>query len=232
MTEWLLTPLSGASQHDIEWWASWHARLMVVSWGVLLPLGALAARYFKVLPKQRWPEELDNRGWWHAHRVLQFGGIGLMSVGVALAWNRGAGGTTLAQLHGWMGWLIVALGWLQLIYGLRRGSKGGPTDVQLRGDHYDMTTYRLWFERIHKSVGWLSILAAIGVMVLGLIVSDAPRWMALVLTLWWLLLAGAAWRLQREGRCIDTYQAIWGADPKHPGNRLKPIGWGVRRPGH
>ena len=40
----------------------------------------------------------------------------------------------------------------------------------------------------------------------------------------------AQWRLQRQGRCIDTYQAIWGPDPRHPGNRLKPVGWGVRRP--
>jgi hypothetical protein len=37
--------------------------------------------------------------------------------------------------------------------------------------------------------------------------------------------------LQRAGRCIDTYQAIWGLDPDLPGNRRRPIGFGiVRRP--
>jgi hypothetical protein len=42
---------------------------------------------------------------------------------------------------------------------------------------------------------------------------------------------GAAFaRWQRAGRCIDTYQAIWGPDPAHPGNRRPPVGWGVRRP--
>jgi hypothetical protein len=47
--------------------------------------------------------------------------------------------------------------------------------------------------------------------------------------MWWLvLIAGFVW-LQRQGRCIDTYQAIWGPDTAHPGNRIKPIGWGIKR---
>ncbi|MEN9629798.1 MAG: hypothetical protein RJA10_3026, partial [Pseudomonadota bacterium] len=71
---------------------------------------------------------------------------------------------------------------------------------------------------------------AIGVIGLGLQVADAPRWMVLALAGWWLLLAVVACRLQQQGRCIDTYQAIWGPDPRHPGNHLKPVGWGVRRP--
>jgi hypothetical protein len=48
MIDWVLAPLSGASVHRIEPWAYWHARCMVLGWGVMLPLGALAARYFKV----------------------------------------------------------------------------------------------------------------------------------------------------------------------------------------
>ena len=59
---------------------------------------------------------------------------------------------------------------------------------------------------------------------------DRPRWMLLTLTLWWLLLAAAFYALQKNGRCIDTYQAIWGPDPAHPGNRRPLPGWGVRRP--
>ena len=39
--EWLNTPLSGGGQHHIAPWAMWHARCMVMAWGVLLPLGAL-----------------------------------------------------------------------------------------------------------------------------------------------------------------------------------------------
>lgn len=230
MIDGLFLSLSGSADHHIAPWAYWHARSMVLAWGVLLPLGALAARYFKVMPAQRWPEQLDNKVWWHAHRVLQWVGIVLMSVGVVLAWGRGNGSTTAALVHGWAGWALVLVGWLQIAYGLQRGSKGGPTDAQPRGDHYDMTPRRLHFERVHKSLGWLAVLAAIVVTALGLLVVDAPRWMALLLSAWWLALAAVAWRLQRQGRCIDTYQAIWGPDSRHPGNRIKPIGWGVRRP--
>ena len=75
----------------------------------------------------------------------------------------------------------------------------------------------------HPALGLLSI-------VLGLLLANAPRWMALVLGAWWLLLACAAWRLQKAGRCVDTYQAIWGPDAVHPGNAKTPIGWGVCRP--
>jgi hypothetical protein len=49
---WLQVPLSGSAEHRIADWASWHARLMVLGWAVLLPLGALIARYFKVMPRQ------------------------------------------------------------------------------------------------------------------------------------------------------------------------------------
>lgn len=230
MIDWLLTPLSGAAQHHLPTWAYWHARCMVLGWGVLLPLGALAARYLKVMPGQRWPEQLDNKVWWHTHRALQWAGIAVMSLGALLAWGQGSRSSPAALWHAWAGWALVALGWLQVAAGLRRGSKGGPTDVRVHGDHYDMTPYRIAFERLHKGVGWLAVVAAMVVIALGLQVADAPRWMAWALAAWWLLLVLLAWHWQRQGRCIDTYQAIWGPDPRHPGNRLKPIGWGVRRP--
>ena len=229
MIDWLTTPLSGALEHHLAPWAYWHARCMVLGWGVLLPLGALVARYFKITARQRWPQQLDNKLWWHAHRTLQWAGIVVMSAGALLAWGHGTGGSASARLHAGAGWALVALGWLQIAAGLGRGSKGGPTDVRLRGDHYDMTPHRVRFERLHKGLGWLAVLAAVSVITLGLQVADAPRWMALALALWWASLALAAWRWQRQGRCVDTYQAVWGPDPHHPGNRLKPIGWGIRR---
>jgi hypothetical protein len=230
MLDWLLTPLSGAADHHLAPWAYWHARLMVVGWGVLLPLGALMARYFKVMPGQRWPEQLDNKAWWHGHQALQWGGVLVMTLGLAVSWGHAAGATAAARWHVWGGWAIAALGWLQIAAGLARGSKGGPRDAQLRGDHYDMTPHRVRFERLHKTFGWAAVLGAIAVIGLGLVAADAPRWMALTLGLWWTMLGALAWRWQRQGRCIDTYQAIWGPDPRHPGNRRDPVGWGVRRP--
>ena len=60
MLEWLLAPLSGAATHSLAPWAYWHARLMVLGWAVLLPVGVLVARFYKVTPQQDWPRELDN----------------------------------------------------------------------------------------------------------------------------------------------------------------------------
>lgn len=230
MTDWLQSPLSGASDHAIAPWAYWHARAMVLGWGVCLPLGALVARFFKVLPRQPWPQELDNRAWWHAHRTLQWSGIAAMTLGAGLAWNQGAGASLAARWHAGAGWVLVWAGWLQVAGSLLRGSKGGPGEATLRGDHYDMTPWRLGFERLHKGLGWLAVVASVAVIVLGLVVADAPRWMLLLLCLWWLALGVAFAALQRQGRCIDTYQAIWGPDPAHPGNHRAPTGWGVRRP--
>jgi hypothetical protein len=132
-----------------------------------------------------------------------------------------------------MGWTVMALGWLQVLGGLLRGTKGGPTDsraVGLAGDHYLMTPRRVAFERLHKIGGYVALVLALAVIPLGLALADAPRWMWLVIGGWWLVLAVAAVRLQQLGRCLDTYQAIWGPDPALPGNRLQPIGWGVSRP--
>ncbi len=229
LLDWWLGPLSGASTHNVDGWMIWHARMMVLSWAVLLPLGALTARYFKVMPKQDWPRELDNRAWWHAHRLLQYGGMVLMMVGVWLAWNEGSQSSAAAVWHSYLGWSVIVLGVSQIVAAWARGSKGGPTDVQLRGDHYDMTQHRLWFEAIHKTGGWLAIALAVVTICFGLWSADAPRWMVLVLTSWWVLLLTYSIRLQRKQRCIDTYQAIWGPSLAHPGNQRSKIGWGARR---
>ena len=228
--QWLMTPLSGAPTHLVEPLVYWHARLMVLGWGILLPAGALVARYFKVLPTQNWPKNLDNKWWWHAHRLLQWSGIGLATVGLYALWHQEPGRTDLARWHGWAGWALLSLGWMQILSGWLRGSKGGPTSEQLRGDHYDMTTRRVWFERLHKGLGWLCVLSAILVITTGMQLVDVPRWMPVVLAIWWLGLAALAWRWQTKGRCVDTYQAIWGPAPDLPGNRRPPIGWGIRRP--
>jgi hypothetical protein len=227
--DWWLSPISGISEHHIETWVSWHARTMVAAWAILLPLGVLAARYFKVTPKQDWPRQVDNRAWWHAHRTFQYGGSLFMLIGVWLIWERSTQTSLLAQWHAYLGWTVVALACVQILGGIFRGSKGGPTEPQMRGDHYDMTTWRLWFETIHKTAGWSAVLLSVLTICLGLVISDAPRWMPLVLAVWWVGLFLVALRLEQAGRCIDTYQAIWGPDLKHPGNRRPKVGWGARR---
>lgn len=227
LLDWWLSPLSGATAHTLENWMIWHARLMVLAWAVLIPLGALTARYFKVMPRQDWPREVDNRAWWHAHRLFQYGGVTVMLLGLYMLYSATAQSTFTGAWHGYFGWGVVALSAVQILGAWMRGSKGGPTDVQMRGDHYDMTPHRRWFEGIHKTCGWLAVVLAVVAVGLGLWAADAPRWMFLTLAVWWsgLLVVGAL--LEKAGRCVDTYQAIWGPDPVHPGNRRYPAGWGA-----
>lgn len=225
IVDWLSLPMSGASRHVLEPRIAWHGRAMALAWGILLPVGALTARYFKILPGQDWPRRLDHRFWWRAHLALQYFGVALTVVGVALVWRPGA--APAASAHAWLGWAVATAAILQVAGGWLRGSKGGPDCPS--GDHYAMTVRRIVFERVHKALGWVAIMLGLVTIALGLRLADAPRWMPVVLALWWSMLAGWAAFLQSRGWCSDTYQAIWGPSPDHPGNRIPPIGWGVRR---
>jgi hypothetical protein len=157
-----------------------------------------------------------------------------MSATGLLLWQNhrpsfGSEAGALATTHRAMGWLLVTAMWMHVIGAWLRGSKGGPTEPRLRGDHFDMTPRRQRFERIHKSVGWALLGFSWITIATGLVLADAPRWMPIVLVTWWGVLLVLAVRWQRQGRCIDTYQAIWGDRDDLPGLRFAPIGWGVRR---
>jgi Eukaryotic cytochrome b561 len=230
MIDWLLMPLSGAGSNELSPLIAWHARLMVLAWGVIAPCAVLIARYWKIWPSQRWPQELDHKAWWHSHRFGQGAAVALMLIGAYLGW-RGSGQPTsrMLSLHASLGWLLVLLGGLQILGAWLRGSKGGPTEASLRGDHFDMTQRRRVFERTHKGLGWFALALACVTILLGLMLADAPRWMLLSLLAWWIALILVGWRWQTQAKCIDTYQAIWGADPNLPGLRFAPIGFGVRR---
>jgi hypothetical protein len=231
MLDWLNTSLDVTRAHALPEAVAWHGRLMVLAWGMLLPVGVLIARYYKIRPQQDWPRKLDDRVWWLSHLWLQSLGGVVMLIGL---WFVVRGWPAPAHPHAMLGWSIVALTLVQFLGGLFRGSKGGPTapnpDGTLDGDHFSMTPRRLLFERVHKSAGWLALLLSIGAIATGFWHVNAPRWMPVALGAWWIVLAVIAIRLQRGGRAIDTYQAIWGPDPSLPGNRRpRPIGWGIRR---
>jgi Eukaryotic cytochrome b561 len=225
---WLSQPLDPSRAHLVDSAVTWHGRLMVVAWGFLLPLGVLIARFFKILPRQHWPDEIDNRVWWRSHLVLQYVGGLMMLAGLgSLVTGGHLRGAT--HVHGLLGYAVVALGVSQFLAGWLRGSKGGPTEPEVRGDHYDMTPRRRVFETFHKATGYAALLLACAAILTGLWQANAPRWMGLLLIGWWLLFVAAYVLLQTRGRAIDTYQAIWGPDRIHPGNTARSGGWGMRR---
>ncbi|MEL6298465.1 MAG: cytochrome b561 domain-containing protein [Pseudomonadota bacterium] len=220
---WALAPIDPGRPHDVGFETAWHGRLMVLAWGVLLPAGIIAARFFKVMPRQDWPNQIDNRIWWRTHLTTQYLG-GLVVLGaVYLVWNSTTGSAE-ALWHRVFGWSVVAMAAVQFISGWLRGTKGGPTepapDGSLHGDHYDMTPRRRAFESIHKSCGYIAIAIAVASILTGLWIVNAPTWMFATLTLWWITLIAAYTALHRARfGTVSTYQAIWGPDPHHPGNR-------------
>jgi hypothetical protein len=231
MLEWLLASMDASRAHQLDAAVAWHGRLMVLAWAVLLPLGIIVARFFKVTSRQQWPAELDNKAWWYAHQALQYAAGVALVMALALVWQPRQ---TASPGHAWLGWSVSAACGLQFLSAWLRGSKGGPTDPKLdgslAGDHYDMTPRRRLFERLHKSLGYAVLALSIATIASGLWLVNAPRWMLVAIGFWWLGLAALWALLQSRGRTIDTYQAIWGPDLRHPGNALPPTGWGVRRP--
>ena len=224
MLDWLLSPIDALRAHDVGTAISWHGRAMVLGWGILAPVGVLVARYLKVLPNQNWPAQADNQFWWIFHRCAQYSAVILTLIGVAIVWasDGSTSATSSAWLHRLLGWMITGFGVAQILSGWLRGSKGGPTDdAGLRGDHYDMTARRVMFERFHKVLGY-SILSIAAVTILtGMWHANAPTWMWLCVTGAWVGFGIFAVLLQRRGMAMGSYQAIWGPDQAHPGNKTQ-----------
>ncbi|WP_299283257.1 cytochrome b561 domain-containing protein [uncultured Tateyamaria sp.] len=228
MWEWLLAPVDPSRAHAVGAALAYHARLMVLAWAVCVPIGIIAARFYKITPRQNWPIELDNQAWWITHRVVQYGATVFMIAALLLILWRPQTVAVLPGPHACIGWTVLALTATQVVGGILRGSKGGPTDRQMRGDHYDMTPRRLVFEYAHKSLGYVAWLLSCVAVFTGLWQANGPNWMWIALGLWYLVLVAAFAWLQAQGRATDTYQAIWGSDPNLPGNKRPAIGIGVR----
>lgn len=230
MWEWLTMPLFIDRPHEITSMQQLHGRLMFFGWGMLAPLTVIIARFFKVLPRQDWPGKLDSQFWWRIHWIGQTLVLVCTLVAISLVYNTNLNGQSL---HTQLGYVVLSLVVFQIALGYFRGSKGGPTapqaDGSLSGDHYDMSLRRRVFEVLHKSLGYCLLLLAVVTIILGLTQVNAPRWMWICIVTWWSLLAFVFITLQKKGYAIDTYQAIWGPDPQHPGNSLASTGWGTRR---
>ena len=235
---WLLTPLSGSSEHFISASMAWHGRLMVLGMGLLMPLVVIVARYFKVTPRQDWPQQLDNPFWFVTHRRWGHAVGVVVIAGLACALSAESWRAPWHSVHSTLGWVVAALVFVQVVGAWLRGTHGGPVDPFTRkqrpphewpGDHFSMTPRRIAFEYVHKYAGYVLLLLTMAAIPTGLLAADAPRWMPVVIGIWWLAVLSTFIWLQRAGRCTDTYQAIWGLDPKLPGNRRRPIGFGILR---
>lgn len=121
----------------------------------------------------------------------------------------------------------------QYLAGWLRGTKCGPTEVArtgtIRGDHYDMTFRRVVFEHMHKTTGYICLIVALIAVFSGLWMTNAPRWLWLIIVSWWVAVVVAFIGFQKAFGAAETYESIWGDDPELPGNQLKPIGLGIKK---
>ena len=233
---WIFDPIDSSRPHLIDDVTRWHARLMSLGWSFFFPVAIIAARFFKVTPQQRFPEQIDNQWWWDMHRICVALGTVAVAAAFCFIYFASNGGVVASSPHQYAGWTALALMFVQIFGGLLRGTRGGPKMPRytgaFRGDHFDMTTRRIVFERIHKSIGYIALATAWFATVAGLWSVNAPIWIWLLVIVWWAVLCAFAIRLQRQGRAIDTYQAIWGTHPTLIGNQRASVGKGVRRVKH
>ena len=229
MLEWLLASIDPSRIHSISDAASWHGRLMVLAWGVAAPMSIICARFFKITPRQNWPKELDNPTWWAIHWIGQSLVIVLTLIAVLLVFSD-----FQPHTHARLGYVVTVGVIIQIVLGIFRGSKGGPTgrhaNGSLNGDHYDMTRWRRLFEHLHKTLGYVTVLLSALTVFYGLWMVNASRFLFLAFVALWFTWITIFIYLQRRGWAVDTYQAIWGPDISHPGNQRKKPGWGMNRP--
>lgn len=203
-----------------------HAACMILAWAGMLPAGAIVARWWKVTPAQDFPRRRDNPLWWNWHRALQYGGMAVATLGLVAVLAQTGG--RLDTAHALLGAAAMLAGWAQVIGAQLRGTKGGPTDPRAapadpatwRGDHFDMTRRRRWFEALHKTGGWLTLALAAAALATGAALAGAPDWLVVLLGVAWLVALFAVLDLVRRGRHVDTYVAIWG--PNLRSDRLPP----------
>ena len=193
---------------------------MVLGWVICAPVGIVIARYFKVTPRQNWPSELDNKFWWNAHLFFQITTAGAVACGLAVILLQTRTGSHLHHVLGW----VVCVGLVaQILSGIFRGTKGGPTDVapdgSMDGDHYLMTRHRRVFEALHKRLGYLILVLAVVTVFMGMWLANAPRWMFLAPPIYWLGLFVVTMEFARRVPNVTTYEAIWGPDKTLPGNK-------------
>lgn len=229
-------PIDDTRAHVIDATTRWHARLMSLAWSFFFPFAILAARFYKVTPQQRFPEELDNQWWWNTHRICVTVGSIAALLGLSLAYFLSSIVVGANSLHQYAGWVALALLCVQIFSGLLRGTSGGPKRANytgdIRGDHFDMTLRRIVFERVHKSSGYVALACAWLATLAGLWSVNSPLWIWLLVSSWWMVLGIIGVRLQMQQRAIDTYQAIWGTHPALKGNQMTSIGVGVHRVEH
>ncbi|KAI6672663.1 hypothetical protein NL676_000569 [Syzygium grande] len=133
-----------------------HGVLNAVSWGVMMPLGVLLARYLKVFKSA-------NPAWFYLHVTCQASayavGVAGWITGLRLGGDAGGGGNV--GTHGNIGMALFILGTLQVFALL----------LKPKPDH----KYRFYWNIYHHSCGYTAIALSIVNVFLGLDILDPTK---------------------------------------------------------
>ena len=131
-----------------------HGTLMMIGWGLLLPMGSIIARFLKHRSK--------NGLWYKLHRGIQVMGLLVAIIGWIISltqFNVFGDVGFVSYRHGICGMVVMILGCLQPINAFLR-----PHTPEVGTKK---TTGRIVWEYYHKGSGWLAVLLAIPTIVLG-----------------------------------------------------------------
>lgn len=136
-----------------------HARMMIIGWGTLLPLGVIIANLGRHRP---------NGLWFKIHRPLQIIGLTFALVGWIIALTQFTAlehGSGTSLLHARLGMIVMTAGLAQ------------PLNAFIR-PHIEegekKTTKRLVWEIVHKLLGYGSVFLAVAVILIGTNILPIP----------------------------------------------------------
>eukprot|EP01006_Ploeotia_vitrea_P042868 TRINITY_DN66667_c4_g1_i1.p1 TRINITY_DN66667_c4_g1~~TRINITY_DN66667_c4_g1_i1.p1 ORF type:complete len:909 (-),score=474.29 TRINITY_DN66667_c4_g1_i1:1259-3985(-) len=143
-----------------------HGVFMGLAWGFFLPLGILAARYFKH----------HDPTWFQVHRTFQSLGILFTIIGyiIAFVMVKGDHFSDFAGGHAYLGFAIVLFAVLQGTNGALRAHKGAPR--------------RAAWELLHKNLGRLLMVASILQILGGMSLHDVSDGGRIVYIAWIIVL--------------------------------------------
>lgn len=132
-----------------------HGALMLIGWGLLLPAGAVVARFGKNLP---------DAGWFRIHQMMQPFGLAVALVGWIIALRNFSAldakdSPTLHYPHAVCGMVTMVIGLTQPLNAFVRPHP--PKEGEER------SSSRIAWEILHKGSGWVTICLAIVTIGMG-----------------------------------------------------------------
>lgn len=202
-------PSSSAPTNTLYSWTLAHGSLMLISWGFVLPLGVIIAKFLR----HRDPL------WFKLHRALQLSGLALALAGFIIALSNfnvfepSYPAKNLA--HGTMGVIIMTIGLLQPINAFFRPHKDKNAVRQ--------TGARRAWEMLHKGGGYLALMLTVPTLAIGstLIMPGDARAFQIALGCGYLALifvAGACIYSRGQPNTKQSTSGVYEREPPHETN--------------